>query len=147
MKKAMKVSKIGRGKLAKSLVFRGAREKTVGGLSKDKLTKNKDGRVVEEVILEGQEGIQGQRAREVGQGSNAGQEGTRHQGFRPHGWEDRTRPGLVRQDQGDLQGSLSLSQSCDVVVATRKSAAGGWQHVQSVSLPPPSFHVELLHFL
>merc|ERR1719491_2355862 len=46
MKKAMKVSKIGRGKLAKALVFRGAREKTSGGLSKDKLTKNKDGRVV-----------------------------------------------------------------------------------------------------
>merc|ERR1712117_18210 len=43
--KAMK-SKIAKGKLAKSLVFRGSREKTSGGLSKDQLTKNKSGKVV-----------------------------------------------------------------------------------------------------
>merc|ERR1711992_222302 len=43
--KAMK-SKIAKGKLAKSLVFRGSREKTSGGLSKNQLTKNKSGKVV-----------------------------------------------------------------------------------------------------
>merc|ERR1712099_143686 len=41
MKKAMKNSKIGKGKLAKVLVLKGAREKTVGGLTKDSLTKKK----------------------------------------------------------------------------------------------------------
>merc|ERR1712099_38365 len=46
MKKAMKKSKIGKGKLAKVLVLKGAREKTVGGLTKDKLIKNKNGKVV-----------------------------------------------------------------------------------------------------
>merc|ERR1719325_440237 len=46
MKKAMKVSKIGKGKLAKVMVFKGKKVKTVGGLTKDKLIKNKTGRVV-----------------------------------------------------------------------------------------------------
>merc|ERR1711920_1144470 len=39
-------SKIARGVLAKSLVFRGRREKTVGGITKDGLIKNKRGKVV-----------------------------------------------------------------------------------------------------
>merc|ERR1712160_7968 len=46
MKKAMKVSKVAKGKRAKSTVFRGSKEKTGGGLTKDKLTKNKNGKVV-----------------------------------------------------------------------------------------------------
>merc|ERR1719288_690616 len=45
-RKAMKVSKIGKGKFAKSQVFKGRKEKTVGGLKKSDLTKNKKGRVV-----------------------------------------------------------------------------------------------------
>merc|ERR1739845_24249 len=45
MKKAMKKT-VATGKLAKLLVFRGSRVKTSGGLKKDKLTKNKDGKVV-----------------------------------------------------------------------------------------------------
>merc|ERR1712057_59658 len=47
--KAMKkksVSKIAKGRYAKVLVFRGSKEKTVGGLSASSLTKNKYGRVV-----------------------------------------------------------------------------------------------------
>merc|ERR1719512_548300 len=46
--KAMKVkkSKIARGKMARSVVFRGFKEKTVGGLTKDQLTRNKGGKVV-----------------------------------------------------------------------------------------------------
>merc|ERR1719490_541673 len=49
MKKAMKVKRtsiIARGKLAKALVFRGSKQKTSGGLTKDTLTKNKTGRIV-----------------------------------------------------------------------------------------------------
>merc|ERR1719188_1414981 len=47
-KKAMKkaVSKIGKGKRAKSAVFSGRKEKTVGGLTKSSLVKNKRGKVV-----------------------------------------------------------------------------------------------------
>ena len=44
--KAMKKSKVGKGKMAKSLVFKGSREKTSGGLTKNTLVKNKSGKVV-----------------------------------------------------------------------------------------------------
>merc|ERR1719263_2788304 len=47
--KAMKkkrVSKIAKGKMAKSLVFRGTKAKTVGGLTKSDLVKNKRGLIV-----------------------------------------------------------------------------------------------------
>merc|ERR1719411_28347 len=46
MKKAKKVSIIAKGRLAKVAVFTGRKEKTVGGMTKDKLIKNKAGRVV-----------------------------------------------------------------------------------------------------
>merc|ERR1719271_1707325 len=53
MKKAMrkvmkkkKFSKIARGRLAKSQVFKGTKGKTVGGLTKDSLMRNKRGKVV-----------------------------------------------------------------------------------------------------
>eukprot|EP00413_Alexandrium_margalefii_P009978 CAMPEP_0204531014 /NCGR_PEP_ID=MMETSP0661-20131031/10938_1 /ASSEMBLY_ACC=CAM_ASM_000606 /TAXON_ID=109239 /ORGANISM="Alexandrium margalefi, Strain AMGDE01CS-322" /LENGTH=128 /DNA_ID=CAMNT_0051537141 /DNA_START=56 /DNA_END=442 /DNA_ORIENTATION=- len=39
-------SKIARGKRARSSVFRGTKEKTIGGLTRDKLMKNKRGKVV-----------------------------------------------------------------------------------------------------
>merc|ERR1712224_328770 len=45
-KRAMKVSKIARGKRAKSAVFAGRKEKTYTGLKKVDLIKNKNGRVV-----------------------------------------------------------------------------------------------------
>merc|ERR1712013_78312 len=47
--KAMKkkvVSKIAKGKRAKSAVFSGSKAKTSGGLTKDKLTKSRTGKVV-----------------------------------------------------------------------------------------------------
>merc|ERR1712176_345827 len=44
--KAMKKSVIARGKRARSSVFRGFKQKTSGGLTKDKLTRNKAGRIV-----------------------------------------------------------------------------------------------------
>merc|ERR1711924_142453 len=46
MKKKKAVSKIGRGKLAKAMVFRGSKVKTVGGLEKAALTKSKRGKIV-----------------------------------------------------------------------------------------------------
>merc|ERR1719326_1603010 len=44
--KKKKVSKIARGRMAKALVFRGSKEKTVGGLTRDTLMRNKRGKVV-----------------------------------------------------------------------------------------------------
>mmetsp|Transcript_77923 Transcript_77923/g.158319 ORF Transcript_77923/g.158319 Transcript_77923/m.158319 type:complete len:126 (-) Transcript_77923:140-517(-) len=44
--KAKRVSKIARGRFAKALVLRGSKEKTVGGLTRDALTKNKRGKIV-----------------------------------------------------------------------------------------------------
>merc|ERR1711959_544127 len=40
------VSKIAKGRMAKVLVFRGTKEKAVGGMTATSLTKNKHGRVV-----------------------------------------------------------------------------------------------------
>merc|ERR1711956_90749 len=46
MKKVKKVSIIARGKLAKVAVFKGKKARTVGGLTKDTLTKSKSGKIV-----------------------------------------------------------------------------------------------------
>merc|ERR550532_3612412 len=44
--KVMKAKKIARGRMRKALVFRGFREKTPGGLTKDSLMKNSQGKLV-----------------------------------------------------------------------------------------------------
>ena len=44
--KAKRVTKTAKGRFAKALVFRGSKEKTVGGLKSDDLMKNKRGKVV-----------------------------------------------------------------------------------------------------
>merc|ERR1719340_298660 len=44
--KAKRVSIIARGKAARAKVFRGTKVKTVSGITKDNLTKNKFGRIV-----------------------------------------------------------------------------------------------------
>merc|ERR1719414_1903293 len=44
--KVKRASIIARGKLAKALVFRGSKQKTPGGLTKDTLTKSKTGKIV-----------------------------------------------------------------------------------------------------
>merc|ERR1712187_248075 len=46
VKKAMKVSKIAKGKLAKSAVFQGRKSKTSGGLKASDLVKSKSGKIV-----------------------------------------------------------------------------------------------------
>merc|ERR1719215_1443146 len=45
-KKAMKKSIIAKGKLAKAMVLRGSKARTVGGLKKENLKKNKAGKIV-----------------------------------------------------------------------------------------------------
>merc|ERR1719266_2720136 len=44
--KAKRVSKIAKGKMARAAVFRGSKEKTVGGLTKASLVKSKSGKIV-----------------------------------------------------------------------------------------------------
>merc|ERR1740116_658058 len=44
--KAMKVSKVAKGKNARAAVFRGGKEKTSSGMTKDKLVKSKSGKIV-----------------------------------------------------------------------------------------------------
>merc|ERR1719238_1637295 len=46
VKKAKRLSKIARGRFARSLVLKGDKEKTIGGLTRDMLIKNKRGKVV-----------------------------------------------------------------------------------------------------
>merc|ERR1719343_1057591 len=48
--KSMKTSKVAKGVRAKHSVFAGRKEKTVGGLTKDKLVKNKDGKIVSKAM-------------------------------------------------------------------------------------------------
>merc|ERR1719201_3321917 len=60
--KAMKVSKVATGKLSKSSVFRGTKERTSGGLKKSDLIKSKTGKVVSKKKVGGcQETLQRQR--------------------------------------------------------------------------------------
>merc|ERR1712066_803094 len=44
--KAKRVSVIAKGKNAKAAVFRGSKKKTLSGMTKDKLMKNKSGKIV-----------------------------------------------------------------------------------------------------
>merc|ERR1712203_536472 len=46
MGKAKRVSKVAKGKLGRAQVLRGTKEKTSSGLTKDKLVKNKSGKIV-----------------------------------------------------------------------------------------------------
>merc|ERR1712051_458339 len=46
VKKAKRVSVIARGRLARAAVFNGKKAKTVGGLTKETLTKSKSGKIV-----------------------------------------------------------------------------------------------------
>merc|ERR1719378_396528 len=46
MKAKKRVSKIAKGKLARYLVFKGTKEKTKSGLTKEDLVRNKAGRIV-----------------------------------------------------------------------------------------------------
>merc|ERR1711915_904766 len=45
-RKAKRVSKVAKGRGAKARVFKGTKARTVGGLKKSDLTKNRDGKIV-----------------------------------------------------------------------------------------------------
>merc|ERR1711907_337094 len=51
MGKKKAVSKIAKGRMAKVVVFRGSKAKTSGGLTKNDLVKNKNGRIVSKKAL------------------------------------------------------------------------------------------------
>ena len=62
MKRKMKrVSKVARGKQSKTVVFRGNKEKTSGGLRKNDLIKNKRGKVVSRKQSEQKKKLHGKR--------------------------------------------------------------------------------------
>merc|ERR1719330_1887781 len=66
-KKAMKVSKIARGKMARSVVFRGNKEKTGGGMTKDQLVKSKSGKIVSKAAsARAKKSLRDEPAEEVG---------------------------------------------------------------------------------
>merc|ERR1719224_273497 len=46
VRKAKRVSKVASGRLARSVVFRGSKERTKSGLTRDMLMKNKRGKIV-----------------------------------------------------------------------------------------------------
>merc|ERR1711972_545124 len=48
--KAKRVSKIARGKFARSQVLRGSKEKTLSGMTKDNLMRNKYGKIVSKKV-------------------------------------------------------------------------------------------------
>merc|ERR1712156_398373 len=49
-KKAMKVSNVAKGKLARLVVFKGGKAKTASGMTKDKLAKSKSGKIVSKAL-------------------------------------------------------------------------------------------------
>ena len=51
-RKAKRVSKVAKGKGSKSLVFRGIKVRTAGGLKKSDLTKNRNGKIVSKRMSE-----------------------------------------------------------------------------------------------
>merc|ERR1719486_382524 len=97
--KKKKVSKLARGRMAKALVFRGSKEKTVGGLTRDSLMKNKRGKIVSK-----RNNAKGKRAfKNVETWHEAfmqAREMLRVEGFPRDQWEDAARQGLVLQDEG-----------------------------------------------
>merc|ERR1719261_1624205 len=70
------VSKIAKGKFAKSVVFRGTKAKTVGGLTKSDLVENKRGKIVSKKSLaHGKKGTWREGLRRCQEGLSSLQEG------------------------------------------------------------------------
>merc|ERR1712087_88161 len=66
--KAKRVSVIGTGKLAKALVFKGSRQKTVGGLKKSDLVESKTGKIVsKKASMRAKKAFKGSSLQEWGQ--------------------------------------------------------------------------------
>merc|ERR1719393_771567 len=111
--KAMKkkaVSKIAKGKMARSVVFRGTKEKTLGGLTKSDVVQNKRGKIVTK------------------KQAAAGKEGTECEGLR------RCQEGYSSLQQG--QGVVQLSASVWLLLRSwgylRPSSAAASDHISIV---------------
>merc|ERR1712126_327694 len=96
-KAAMKKSKIAKGKRAKSSVFRGTKEKTVSGLKKSDLTRNKLGKVVSKTISPRKEKLSEEWVGQMDQGRCRGAKIDGHQGMAECGWKVRQRAGAVEK--------------------------------------------------
>merc|ERR1711874_290379 len=82
MKKTMKVSKIASGKYSKSRVFKGAKEKTVGGLTKSDLVKSKRGKIVSKKrSLKGKKNFKGSALEKWGKACSAARKALGLKGF------------------------------------------------------------------
>merc|ERR1712194_913621 len=96
--KKKSVSKIAKGRYAKSVVFRGTKAKTVGGLAKGDLIKNKRGKIVsKKAVAHGKKAFANIKAWTVAdqdqEGQDREQEGCcpRQEVFREHQGLDRCR--------------------------------------------------------
>merc|ERR1712048_357316 len=93
-----RVSKIARGRFAKTLVMRCVKEKTVGGLTKLSLTKNKRGKIVSKrAAANGKRNYQ-----HVGLGGQLGEstQGARDAGLCSHQWQECCGESIVCEGQG-----------------------------------------------
>merc|ERR1711876_74249 len=107
--KAMKAkSVIAKGVMAKSQVFKGLKSKTQSGLTKDKLVKNKSGKIVSKARSPRQEGLQ-QHPWGLEQSCGGGSQGPRDPGLLSHGRKVGARKGILCQGQVPLQ-CLSLPE-------------------------------------
>merc|ERR1712113_1362817 len=100
MKKAMKVSKVAKGKNARAVVFRGGKEKTGSGMTKEKLIKNKAGRIVSKAASAAKKESMGNKPAEEMDGSReASAEAAEYPGFLRRERQDRAGQGAVCQGQ------------------------------------------------
>merc|ERR1740121_2591133 len=96
--KAKRVSKIAKGRFAKAMVFRGSKEKTAGGLTKDMVMRNKRGKFcVQEGFRSWQETLQEHRG--VDRGHGGGAQGAPTEGLHSRQWEVGAGQGIVRQGE------------------------------------------------
>merc|ERR1712012_521351 len=107
--KAMKAkSVIAKGVMAKSQVFKGLKSKTQSGLTKDKLVKNKSGKIVSKA-----RSARGKKVFSSTLGAwkscGGGSQGPRDPGLLSHGRKVSTRKGILCQGQVPLQ-CLSLPE-------------------------------------
>merc|ERR1711971_21982 len=124
--KAKRVSIIAKGKRAKSAVFRGSKVKTSGGMTKDKLMKNKFGKVVSKAKSAAS------KKRFAAGGLKAWCDAVKApQGPEPHSlccrWrQDGNRQGALCQGQGPAQVKEDLREELLPILGFKCSAPPSW---------------------
>merc|ERR1719318_2388459 len=98
----MKVSKIAKGKRAKSSVFRGTKVKTVGGLKKSDLIRNKRGKIVSRKSSEAAKKKR-QEHRQIRSSREASAKNSRHQGISGCWWKIAEGTSTVEKGPKPLQ--------------------------------------------